>query len=148
MLSGQATLRVPGTIDTSNPAAIGYTDVEIDIRALLGHSFTIGAMPAFIDLQVAQRLRGDGAAQRIPRRRHVRRAGRRQRWMLLAQCFNVISEGAGSPVFGSYDYFKLQLSAVYALTRDLVGAGRRLHHLCRPQCAAGERLVFGVGYKF
>ena len=39
VLSGQATLRIPGTFDTSNPAAIGYTDVEADFRALLGHSF-------------------------------------------------------------------------------------------------------------
>ena len=53
VLSGQATLRVPGTTDTSNPAAIGYTDVEADFRALLGHNFKIGDMPAFFDLEVA-----------------------------------------------------------------------------------------------
>ncbi len=28
VLSGQATLRIPGTTDTSNLAAVGYTDVE------------------------------------------------------------------------------------------------------------------------
>ncbi len=34
VLSGQATLRLPGTTDTANPAAIGYTDVEGDFARL------------------------------------------------------------------------------------------------------------------
>jgi protein XagA len=116
VLSGQATLRVPGTVDTPNPAAVGYTDVEADFRALLGHSFVIGTMPAFTDLQVAERARTAGAPsefrvdgtfglQMLPR------------WLLLAQSFNVISEGAGSTIYGgSYGYYKAQLSAVYSLT--------------------------------
>jgi hypothetical protein len=37
-------------------------------------------------------------------------------WLLLAQSFNVVSEGAGRAPFASYDYYKLQLSAVYSLT--------------------------------
>ena len=41
---------------TSNPAAIGYTGVEADFRALFGYSF-VGSMPAFIDLEAAQRFR-------------------------------------------------------------------------------------------
>jgi protein XagA len=115
VVSAQALLEVPGTTNTSNPAAIGYTDVEADFRLLLGHSFTLGAMPAFADLEVAQRQRGDGSPDefRVDGTLGVEVA---PRWTVLAQSFNVMSEGAGSPVFGSYDYFKLQLSAVYALT--------------------------------
>jgi hypothetical protein len=115
VLSGQATLQIPGTTATSNPAAIGYTDVEADFRALIGHSFTLGTMPAFTDLEVAQRVRGDGAPDefRVDGTLGVQVL---PRWLLLAQSFNVISEGAGSPVFGSYEYYKLQLSAVYSLT--------------------------------
>jgi hypothetical protein len=39
-------------------------------------------------------------------------------WLLLAQSFNVISEGAANTIYdgGSYEYYKLQLSAVYSLT--------------------------------
>lgn len=37
----------------------------------------------------------------------------------MAQSFNVVSEGAGAAPFTSYDYYKLQLSAVYALSRRL-----------------------------
>jgi hypothetical protein len=40
-----------------------------------------------------------------------------RRWLLLAQSFNGISEGSGVSIFGcSYEYYKLQLSAVYELT--------------------------------
>ena len=62
--------RVPPT--PSNPAAIGYTDVEADFRALVGHNFMLGDMPAFFDFEAAQRQRA-GRAERIPRRRNVRR---------------------------------------------------------------------------
>ena len=52
-------MRVPGTNDTSNPAAIGYTGDETDVRALSATSFSFGGMPAFVDLQLAQRFRAD-----------------------------------------------------------------------------------------
>ncbi len=47
VLSAQTTVRVPGTFDKNNPAAIGYTDPEVDVRALFGYGFTAGAWPAF-----------------------------------------------------------------------------------------------------
>jgi protein XagA len=116
VLSGQATLRIPGTTNTPNPAAIGYTDVEADVRVLLGHAFTIGATPVFFDLQAAERIRTEGAPSEF---RFDATLGVQvmPRWLVLVQSFNVVSEGAGSPIYGpSYDYEKLQLSAVYALT--------------------------------
>jgi protein XagA len=124
VVSAQALLEIPGTTDTSNPAAVGYTDVEADFRALIGHSFMLGTLPAFADVELAQRQRGDGAPNefRVDGTLGVEFS---PRWTLLAQSFNVISEGAGSPVFGSYNYFKLQLSAVYALNASwsLQGGG-------------------------
>lgn len=116
VVSGQATLRIPGTTDVSNPAAIGYTDVEADFRALLGHNFTIGDRPAFTDLEIAERWRTAGYPSefRVDATLGVQLF---PQWMLLAQSFNVISEGGGLSVLGgSYEYYKLQLSAVYGLT--------------------------------
>jgi hypothetical protein len=115
VFSGQATMRVPGTNETSNPAAIGYTGAETDVRALFGNSFTVYGMPAFVDLQLAQRFRAGEPPNEF---RADATFGIRpsERWMVLAQSFNVISEGAGSPPFSSYEYFKLQLTALYALT--------------------------------
>jgi hypothetical protein len=114
--SGQTTLRIPGTSETSNPAAIGYTDVEADFRALVGHNFKAGDMPAFFDLEVAERWRTDGYPSEF---RFEGTLGVKvfPRWMLLLQSLNVISEGSGISIFGgSYEYYKVELSALYTLT--------------------------------
>lgn len=118
ILSGQATMRLPGTTDAANPAAIGYTGHEIDIRALFGTSFQIGAWPAFIDLQAAQRFRTGGPPGEF---RFDATFGVRPhpQWMILTQTFSVVSEGAGSALFPSNDYHKLQMSVVHDLTPNL-----------------------------
>lgn len=147
VLSGQATLRVPGTTDRSNLAAIGYTDFEADFRALLGHSFMIGTMPAFIDLEVAQRQRGDGAPNEF-RADGTFGVQVSRRWMLALQSFNVISEGAVSPIFGSYEYFKLQLSAVYSLTATWSLQGGGFTAYAGRNALQENGAVFGVAHKF
>jgi hypothetical protein len=147
VLSGQAVLEIPGTTNTSNPAAVGYTDVEADFRALLGHNFMLGAMPAFVDLEVAQRQRGDGAPNEF-RADGTFGVQVSPRWMLLAQSFNVISEGAGSPVFGSYDYYKLQLSAVYALTPTWSLQGGGFTAYAGRNSLQENGAIFGVWYRF
>ena len=148
VLSGQATLRAPGTTDTSNPAAIGYTDVESDLRVLLGHSFTVGDMPAFIDLQAAERLRTDGAPSEF---RFDATFGLRPfpQWLLLVQSFNVISEGSGTPIYGgSYDYEKLQLSALYELTPTWALQAGGFTTYAGRNALQENGLIFGVWYKF
>jgi hypothetical protein len=118
VVSAQATFRIPGVFDKTNPAAIGYTDPEIEIRGLVGYSFKAGTLPAFVDVEVAQRYRLGGPPDefRTDVTFGIRSA---ERWLLLAQSFNVISEGAGTWGFGSFAYHKFQLSAAYALTPRL-----------------------------
>jgi hypothetical protein len=115
VFSVQTTLRLPGTSDRDNPAAIGYTDTQVDVRALVGRSFRLGPWPAYVDLEVAQRFRTQGAPDEF-RADFTLGVQPAPRWTVLAQSFNVISEGAGTWGYPSYDYYKLQLSAVYALT--------------------------------
>jgi protein XagA len=147
VLSGQALVEIPGTTATSNPAAIGYTDVQADFRVLLGHNFMLGAMPAFVDLEVAQHQRGDGAPNefRADATLGVQVA---PRWMVLAQSFNVVSEGSGSPVFGSYEYFKLQLSAVYALTPSWSLQGGGFTTYAGTNSLQENGAIFGIWYRF
>jgi hypothetical protein len=115
VFSTQATLRVPGMAASANPAAIGYTDTQVDLRGLLGHSFAIGTWPTFVDMQMAQRFRTGGAPDEF-RADFTFGVRPDPRWMFLAQSFNVVSEGAGTWGLPSYDYFKFQLSAVYQVT--------------------------------
>jgi protein XagA len=118
VVSAQATYRIPGTYDAINPAAIGYTDPQIDIRGLVGYSFKAGTMPSFVDVELAQRFRLGGPPDefRTDITFGIRPA---EKWLLLAQSFNVISEGAGTWGYGSFAYHKFQISAVYSLTPKL-----------------------------
>jgi hypothetical protein len=118
VVSGQVTFRIPGTYDNTNTAAIGYTDPEVDLRGLVGHSFKIGTLPAFVDAEIAQRFRIGGPPDEF-RTDLTLGVNVTEKWQLLAQSFNVTSEGAGTWGFGSFGYYKLQLSAVYALTTSL-----------------------------
>lgn len=118
VVSAQTTFRIPGTFDKSNVAAIGYSDPEIDVRGLVGYSTTLRGLPAFVDVQIAQRFRLSGPPDEF--RADITFGIRPQeRWLLLAQSFNVVSEGTGSWGYASFAYHKLQLSAVYALTSTL-----------------------------
>ena len=114
VFSAQGTMRIPGTVETDNPAAIGYTFPEFDARALFGRTFTARTRPAFVDLEVAQRFRGGGAPNEF-RADLTFGLQATRRWLLLAQMFNVVSEGSGSRLFPSYNYSKVELSAVYSI---------------------------------
>lgn len=148
VLSGQATLRLPGTTDTSNPAAVGYTEVESDLRVLLGHTFQLSGLPAFFDLEAAERVRTAGAPSEF---RFDATLGVQvlPRWLLLAQGFNVVSEGSGIPLYGgSYDYEKLQLSAVYQLTPDWSVQGGGFTTYAGNNALQENGVVFGVWHRF
>ena len=148
VFSGQATMRVPGTYDAGNPAAIGYTDVETDIRALFGYSFSLGGMPAFVNLEAAQRFRfGDPPSEfRFDATVGIRPA---PNWLLLAQTFSVVSEGAGQGLFNtSYDYHKLQLSVVYELTPKWAIQAGAFTTFAGTNALQENGVLLGTWYKF
>ena len=149
VLSGQATIRIPGTFDTSNPAAIGYTDVESDLRILLGHSFDIASFASFFDIEVAERVRTAGYPSEF---RVDATLGTyvSPRWLLLLQGFNVVSEGAGNVDYtgGSYDYEKVQLSAVYALTPTWSLQGGGYVTYAGRNALEENGLILGVWHRF
>jgi hypothetical protein len=147
VVSGQATVNVPGTNDTSNPAAIGYTGIETDVRGLIGYGFALSAMPAFVDLEVAQHFRAGAPPNefRVDATFGLRVA---PQWLLLAQSFNVISEGAGTAPFTSYDYYKFQLSAVYSLTASVSLQLGGFTTYAGRNALQENGGVFGVWYRF
>lgn len=147
ILSGQATFRLPGTFDTANPAAIGYNGIEQDVRLLFGYSFKVGAWPAFLDLQLGQRFRSGDPPNEL---RADATFGVRPlpQWLLLAQVFNVVSEGANPPIFPSYDYSKLQLSVVYDLTKQWSLQAGGFTTFSGRNALQENGLVFGAWYRF
>jgi hypothetical protein len=147
VVSAQATFRIPGVFDKTNPAAIGQTDPQIDIRGLVGYSFKVGTLPTFVDLEVAQRfrLRGPPDEFRTDITFGIRPV---DRWLFLAQSFNVVSEGAGTWGFGSFAYHKFQLSAVYGLTPALSLQFGGYSTYWGRNALQENGLVVGAGYRF
>jgi hypothetical protein len=147
VVSGQATVRVPGTFDAANPAAVGNNGIEQDTRLLFGYSFAVGSWPAFLDLQFGQRVRfGDPPSElRADATLGVRP---QPRWLVLAQLFNVVSEGASPPVFPSSDYSKLQFSVVYDLTKQWSLQGGAFTTFRGRNALHENGLLLGAWYKF
>jgi hypothetical protein len=145
--SGQVTVRIPGTDETSNPAAIGYTDVQTDVRGLFGTNFAVFGMPAFVDVEFAERFRS-GAPPNEFRADFTFGVQPAERWTVLAQSFNVISEGSGSPPFSSYQYYKLQLSAVYAITKSWSVQIGGFTTYAGGNALQENGLILGAGYRF
>jgi hypothetical protein len=147
VLSAQGTVRVPGTFDNGNPAAIGYTGFDIDLRGLFGTSFVLGGLPAFADIQLAQRFRTGGppSEARLDLSLGVRPA---QQWLLLLQQFNVISEGSGRPPFTSNNYHKLQMSVVYDLAPQWSLQGGVFTTFAGRNALQENGLITGVWYRF
>ena len=114
VFSAQTLVRIPGTFSTTNLAAIGNNDLEVDVRALFGYAFKLADRSAFIDLQAAQRFRGNGLPSevRLDGAFGVRLA---PRWLVLLQSLNTISEGA-TALIPSYAYGKMQASIVYDIS--------------------------------
>lgn len=112
VFSVQGSFRIPGKKRRDSIAQIGATDSEIDLRALAGTSFKLGARDGFVDVQGGYRIRNGGPPNefRLDATIGVRPA---EKLLLLAQAFNVKSDGDGSGIFAKYRYTNLYLSAVY-----------------------------------
>jgi len=120
VVSAQVVARIPGTGNSGSAAAVGYEDAELDLRLLAGFNFTLFGKASFLDVQLAQRQRFGPPPDEV----HLDvTLGMRTapRWQLLAQSFNVVSEGAGEgPYFDtSYEYYKVQLGAAYDFSAAL-----------------------------
>jgi hypothetical protein len=147
VLSAQGTVRVPGTFDTNNPAALGTTGFDVDLRVLYGASFALGGLPAFVDVQFAQRFRTGGppSEARADFTFGLRTA---QQWLVLVQQFNVISEGAGRVPFTSNNYHKLQMSVLYDLTPQWSLQGGAFTTFAGRNALQENGVITGVWYRF
>ncbi len=112
VLSIQAVGRIPGASDDRRSARAGNTDAQFDLRLLYGHGFQLGETPAFVNAEAAYRFRADDPPDewRLDLTFGIRPA---ERWLLLAQSFTTISNGAGRGVYPASWNSKAQLSAVY-----------------------------------
>lgn len=116
VLAVQGTFSLPGTTSRRNPAEIGNTARESDLRVLGGVGFDLGPYTAFIDAQGSYRIRSSGAAAQwhadltfglypLPK------------LLLLLQSITVMPTGPGVAWFPSARSSKVGLTGVYEVTR-------------------------------
>ena len=117
VVSVQVIGSLPGMHDDDNPAEIGNTDAELDLRLLYGRSFTLANCPAYVDAQLAYRFRFDDPSNEV---RIDLTLGMRPhpRFALIAQSFNTISDGTANDIFEDGREHKVQLSAVWNLNEN------------------------------
>lgn len=114
VLAVQGTFRLPGSTDRDNPALVGQTSHDADLRGLFGYGFDLAGWPAFLDLQSAYRFRDGGAPDEV----HTDLTLGVRPWpdlLLLLQAFNTTGLGRGSAWFPRGEYTHVELSGVYDL---------------------------------
>lgn len=147
VLSAQGSIRVPGTYDTNNPAAVGYTGIDVDLRALYGQGFALGQLPAFVDVQLAQRFRTGGppSEARVDLTFGLRVA---PQWLLLMQQFNVMSEGSGGALFPANRYHKLQMGVAYDISPQWSLLGGAFTTFAGRNALQENGIQLGAWYRF
>lgn len=115
VFSVQGSVRLPGKKRRDSIAQVGATDSEIDLRALAGTAFKLGGADAFADFQAGYRIRNGQPPNEF---RYDASFGIRPtpRLLLVAQSFNVVSDGNGRGIFAKYRYSNLYASAIYDVT--------------------------------
>ncbi len=146
-VSVQALMRLPGARDETNPAEAGSTDGEIDLRALYGVSVPIDGKPAFVDVQAAYRIR-QGAPPDEWRLDATFGIRLHPELLLLAQSFNVISNGDGEAPFGDTRYHKAQLSVVWDIQPDVSLQFGGVTTYAGENALQENGLVAGLWYRF
>ncbi|HEY0291044.1 MAG TPA: hypothetical protein VGC51_01725 [Hansschlegelia sp.] len=129
-------------------AAIGETDDQFDVRGLVARTFEAFGKPAFLDLQLGYRARGQDPADEI---RVDATFGLRPspRWLLLAQSFNTIGTGRWrGPYPLEQRIFKLQGAALFDLTERVTLFGAAFFTPVGRDALDERGGTIGVGYRF
>jgi hypothetical protein len=112
VLSVQALGRIPGEHDERNLAEVGNTDPELDLRGLAGRSFQLGSWTAFIDGQLAYRIRFEEPPSEV--RFDVTFGVRPYPELLfMVQSFNTFADGSAEVPFLDQREHKIELSTVW-----------------------------------
>ncbi len=147
VLAVQATFRLPGTTSRRNPADIGNTAREADLRVLAGVGFGLLGHEAFVDIQQSARLRSGGAAAQW---HSDLTFGLRatSRLLFLLQAVTVVPLGPGTPWFPSARSTKLGLTGVYDLS-EAVSVDLGVFTTVSGRDALRERgFLTGLWYRF
>ncbi len=112
VVSVQATTGLTGVIGAAGNGPSSANEAFYDFRLLLGKNVSLGALPAFFDIEAGYRLRG-GAAPDEGRADLTFGVYVTPKIMLMAQSFNIVSAPSRNPNFPQWAQSKAQFSLVY-----------------------------------
>lgn len=107
--------RLPGSTNENNPALVGNTSLDTDLRGHGGVAFPVGSWPAFLDGEFGYRFRSGIA----PDEWHgdlTLGARPLPDWLVFVQSFNTLSAAAGTQAIPRSFSSKAAVTVVYDLT--------------------------------
>ncbi|HQT63856.1 MAG TPA: hypothetical protein PLO16_04990 [Acidocella sp.] len=144
--AAQGQIGVPGTASVRVPQ-LAMPSGEYEARLLYGHNLTLAGVPAYLDVEAAYRLESDGYADQI-RGDATLGVTPFQNWQILAQSFNTISVGHAVPGQSDYDLYRVELSAVYSITKALAVQVGAWHDVGGRNIALGNAGVAALWWRF
>ena len=147
VFSAQAVAHIAIARDALNPALVGNTGNEFDLRLLAGRSFKIGDFDAFADAQAGYRFRSAGSPNEI---RADFTIGVRpfRRLQLLAQSFNTIAPASGAPGFPAFRQHKIQLTALFDISKRYTIYSGLFTTIAGRSARQEYGMVSGFAYRF
>ncbi len=147
VFSAQAVAHVPGGRDRNNPALIGNTGYELDLRGLAAMPFEIGGFTGYFDAQVGYRIRRGGPPGEM---RADFTLGFRplRKWLLLAQSFNIYAPTAGKPGFPPMRQHKFQASAVWDFSASTSFQSGVFTTIAGRRARQEYGMISGIWYRF
>lgn len=146
-LSVQGQIGGPGTATVRAPQ-LAMPSGEYEARLLYGRNFTIGNdIPGYFDAEAAYRLKSDGNADQFRGDVTVGITPYKN-WQIMAQSFNTVSVGHAVAGESDYDLYRVELSAVYNVTRAIAVQFGAWHDAGGRNIALGNAGVIALWWRF
>ncbi|HQT37998.1 MAG TPA: hypothetical protein PK231_01145 [Acidocella sp.] len=145
--SVQGQIGIPGTATVRVPQ-LAMPGGEYEARLLYGRNFTLGSnIHGYFDAEAAYRLESDGYADQF---RGDITVGVMpfKNWQVLAQSFNTVSIGHAVPGESDYNLYRVELSAVYNVTRALAVQLGAWHDAGGHNIALGNAGIVALWWRF
>ncbi len=153
VVSIQPLVKIAGPYDDRDTPQLGNGQMDMELRGLVGHTFSVAERYHFANLEVGYRKRFENPTDEV---RVDGTLGMRftEDWMVLAQTFNTLSidSVAASPVLVTnstdFDLHKLQLSVVHTIDDTWSVQLGGFQHVSGENTGAGGGAVFSVWMTF
>lgn len=147
VLSAQGQVGIPGAANGNEPL-LAQPNAEYEARLLYGRSFTLpNGWRGFTDLEAGYRVETHGWADQV-RADGTIGLNLTPNWLVMAQSFNTVSVGRAAPGGSDYDLYRVELSAVRALTPHVSLQFGAWHDVAGRRIALGNAGIVAIWLRY